>query len=121
VSAPSKRILVVEDDGDLRQEIAASITDLGVEVLQARDGMEGLEPLANGPLPAAILLGMWMPRLAGPGFLAALRGEPHLAEIPVVTMTVGADPISNGPVAPWLHEPFDVEELARIMVSLCGS
>jgi two-component system chemotaxis response regulator CheY len=120
VLVPAKRILVVEGDCGLREEIAAFITDLGVEVLQARDGLEGLEQLAKRPPPAAILLDMWMPRLDGHGFLEALRGEPELAEIPVVTMTGGPDPISNDCVASRLHKPFDVEELARIMVSLCG-
>jgi two-component system, chemotaxis family, chemotaxis protein CheY len=116
-----KRILVVEDDGDLREELAAVMCGLGVDVLQARDGMEGLEHLASGPLPGAILLDMWMPRLDGRGFLAALQGEPALAHIPVVTMTGGSDPLAAGHVASQLHKPFDVEELARIMVSLCGS
>jgi CheY-like chemotaxis protein len=112
---------VVEDDGELRKEIAAFMTDLGVEVLQARDGLEGLEQLAKRPLPAAILLDMWMPCLDGTGFLAAVRDAPHLAEIPIVTMTGGPDPTSRGTLASRLHKPFDVEELARIMVSLCGS
>jgi two-component system, chemotaxis family, chemotaxis protein CheY len=119
VSLHAKKILVVEDDGDLREEIAAFITDLGVEVQQACDGVEGLEHLANGPPPAAILLDMRMPRLDGPGFLEALRGEPHLADIPVVTMTGDPDAVPGGPIASRLQKPLDVEELARIMVSLC--
>ena len=62
---------------------------------------------------------MWMPRLDGPGFLAALREEPTLAHIPVVTMTGGPDPLQEGGVASQLHKPFDLEELAHILVSLC--
>ena len=121
VSTPAKKILVVEDDGDLREEIAAFIRDLGVDVQQACDGVEGLEHLANSPPPAAILLDMRMPRLDGPGFLEAIRCEPHLADIPVVTMTGDPEAVPGGPVASRLQKPFDVEELARIMVSLCGA
>ena len=113
----AKRILVVDDDRDLRQEIAAIISDLGVEVMQAGDGIEGLERLAAGPLPSAILLDMRMPRLDGRGFLAALRDAPALSDIPVVTMTGGPDHC-EGEVASRLQKPFDLEELAHILVSL---
>jgi CheY-like chemotaxis protein len=118
VAPSAKRILVVDDDRDLRQEIASIISDLGVEVMQAGDGIEGLERLAAGPLPSAILLDMRMPRLDGRGFLAALRDEPALSEIPVVTMTGGPDPLCDGEVASRLQKPFDLEELAHILVSL---
>ena len=108
----------MEDDRDLRQEIASIISDLGVEVMQAGDGIEGLERLAAGPLPSAILLDMLMPRLDGRGFLAALRDEPTLSEIPVVTMTGGPDPLTDAEVASRLKKPFDLEELAELLVSL---
>jgi two-component system chemotaxis response regulator CheY len=109
---------VVEDDDELRGELAAILSEMGVEVLEARDGVEGLERLERGPLPSAILLDMWMPRLDGVGFLAAMRKEPALAGIPVVTMTGGPDPIPDGGVTSRLHKPFDLDELARILISL---
>jgi len=116
----SKTILVIEDDPDLREAVASSIAELGVAVVQACDGVDGLERLAQAKRPPdAILLDMCMPRLDGPGFLAALRGEPHLAHIPVITMTGGSDPAPEPPVTSRLHKPFDIEELARILVSLC--
>jgi two-component system chemotaxis response regulator CheY len=113
-----KKILVVDDDPDTREAVAASISDLGVEVLQARDGVEGLAHLA-GDAPSAILLDMRMPRLDGDGFLRALRGDARLATIPVITMTGGPEPALEPPVASHLHKPFDPDELARILVSLC--
>jgi CheY-like chemotaxis protein len=120
VSLASKTVLVVEDDPDLREAVAASIADLGVAVVLARDGLEGLDRLTDGsPPPDAILLDMRMPRLDGPGFLAALRREPQLAHIPVITMTGGDAPAPEPPVASRLHKPFDIDELARILVSLC--
>ncbi len=103
----------------LREAIAACISQLGVDVVEARDGMEGLQVLAQGGAPSAILLDMWMPRLDGEGFLAALRRDPALAHVPVVTMTGGPGPDATPPIASRLHKPFDIDELARILVSLC--
>jgi CheY-like chemotaxis protein len=124
VSAPGKTILLVEDDGVLREEIASVISHLGVRVLQAADGVEGLAHLASGSVPAAILLDMKMPRLDGGGFLAALRDEPAFAacaEVPVVTMTGDGEAQAADGVASQLRKPFDVDELARILVSLCNA
>ncbi len=114
------KILVVDDDDDLRASVASCIAELGGEAEQARDGAEGLQRLlADGPLPGAILLDMKMPNLDGAGFLAAMRERPRLAGIPVITMTGGSSPEKEPPVASRLGKPFDVEELARILVSLC--
>ena len=115
------KILVVEDDDDLREAVAASIAQFDVDVEQARDGLEGLERLANASPPSAILLDMRMPRLDGAGFLAAMRSQPHLANIPVITMTGGQAPAPDPLIASRLNKPFDIEELARILVSLCES
>jgi two-component system response regulator MprA len=118
VNARSK-ILVVEDDDALRDAIAASISGLGVDVAKARDGAEGMAHLAPGRSPPdAILLDMRVPR-SGRGFLDVLRASPRLAHIPVITMTGGPLTAAALPRAPAGIDPFDVEELARILVSLC--
>jgi CheY-like chemotaxis protein len=115
----SKKILVVEDDALLREAIVECISDLGVVVVEARDGLEALQVMAKEGAPGAILLDMRMPRLDGEGFLAAVRRDPALAEIPVVTMSGGAQAEASPPVASQVHKPFDVDELARFLVSLC--
>jgi two-component system, chemotaxis family, chemotaxis protein CheY len=120
VGSRTRKILVVDDDADLRQAVASCVADLGVEVVEASDGREGLERLGDGtPLPGAILLDLVMPRLDGRGFLEAVRREPQLAAIPVITMTGSGDALAGPPITGRLEKPFDVEELARILVSLC--
>lgn len=108
------KILLVQSDDDLREAIAASIAGLGAEVEHARDGEEGLERLGSGlPPPGAILLDARAPRLDHGRFFAAVRAEPRLADIPIVTMGDAAASGSQG------SNRFDVDELARILVSLC--
>ena len=81
------RILVIDDDDDIRDVLAAILEDQGHDVETAVDGVAGLERLRSGDRPALILLDMMMPRIDGEGFLKALRGNPNTADIPVVILT----------------------------------
>lgn len=114
----SKRVLVVEDDREIREAIACCLEDLGVEAVRAEDGLEALARLSEGPAPQAILLDLCMPRLDGHGFLREMRQKPEYAHIPVISMTAATDaalPPSNA----HLPKPFDYDELAQILASLC--
>lgn len=115
MGSAAKRVLVVEDDQEIRETIAGCLEGLGVEAIRARDGVEGLERLATEAAPQAILLALCMPRLDGHGFLAALRQNPAFAEIPVISMTAATHPAASAQLA----KPFDFDELAQILASLC--
>jgi CheY-like chemotaxis protein len=119
VQATAKRVLIVEDDAAVREAIAMSLEELGVESIQAGDGIEGLARLADGPPPQAILLDLCMPRLDGTGFLAAMRQDPTFADIPVVSMTASTRAGIPAGVDGHLHKPFDFQDLVRILASLC--
>ncbi len=81
------RILVIEDDQDIRDILEIVLAAEGYEVQTAADGAAGLDHLRGGVLPSLILLDMMMPRLDGEGFLKAMRGNPSTADIPVVIVT----------------------------------
>jgi CheY-like chemotaxis protein len=115
----AKRVLIVEDDAMIREAIAMSLEELGVEAIQAGDGLEGLARLAAGADPQAILLDLCMPRLDGNGFLAALRGDPAYADIPVISMTASTQTEIPSRTEGHLQKPFDFEDLAQILASLC--
>jgi CheY-like chemotaxis protein len=119
VQPVAKRVLVVEDDPEIREAIAMSLEDLGVEVVHAGDGVEGLARLEEGAAPQAILLDLCMPRLDGAGFLAIVRQHPVFAEIPVISMTAATHVDLPGGTEGHLQKPFDFDDLARILASLC--
>jgi CheY-like chemotaxis protein len=81
------RILVIDDDRDIRGIVGMVLEAEGHEVTTAGDGIAGLEQLRAGRRPSLILLDMMMPRLDGEGFLRELRGDPSTADIPVVILT----------------------------------
>ncbi len=113
-----KRILVIEDDADVRDALAEALQDAGAQVVVAEDGLDGLERLREGARPSVILLDLRMPRLGGEEFLRQLRGDPRFEHIPVIMMTAGADSASYHNVLAHLHKPFDLGDLLEIVLSL---
>jgi len=100
------RILVVEDEPDIREMLVACLS-CEAEVEGAADGQEALDRLARGPLPSVILLDLRMPRLSGEGVLRALERLP--ARPPVVTMSACTHEAPPGSAA-HLDKPFSIEE-----------
>lgn len=114
-----KRILVIEDDPDVREALAEALSVAGLDVVVALDGVEGLERLREGARPAAILLDLRLPRLGGEDFLREVRADPRFEHVPVITMTAGDDETDDREVLAHLRKPFDLEDVRRLVLSLC--
>ena len=95
-------VLVVEDDGDLREALAECLRFEGYDVVEAVDGADALARLRRGARPALIILDLVMPRMDGRQLLAAMRVDADLAGIPVVLATGNATtgPQPRGPAGP---------------------
>ena len=111
----TERILVVEDDGRLRERIAASLRALGYSVLTATDGTDALKHLAEDAEPDMVLTDVVMPGLDGPGLVRALS-ENH-PSLKVMLMTGYADASDLLQVAiesgtPLIQKPFTRAQLA---------
>jgi CheY-like chemotaxis protein len=103
------RILVIDDDSDIREVVGEALQFAGYEVSTARDGRDGLVR-ARTFRPAVILLDLMMPGMSGWEFRAAQLREPALAGIPVVVVTaLGHDPDIQ--VSAILAKPFRLEDL----------
>lgn len=121
-SSGPRRVLIVDDDPLMRETLAEALADMGVVGEGASDGLDGLARLRQGPLPCAVLLDLRMPRLDGAGFIREVRADPALRDLPVVTMSGLDDEGAGVPggTAAALRKPFDLDELCRILASLCG-
>ena len=78
--------LLVEDDEPTRAMMRRLLERAGWEVVEAEDGIIGLERLADN-LPDVILLDLMMPRMDVFGFLEEVKKEPSLENIPVIVVT----------------------------------
>src|SRR5579859_3875263 len=81
-----KKILVIEDNVQMRTNIGLMLEMEGFVVFCAGDGQSGVE-LARSRLPDVILCDIMMPGLDGHGVLKALRADPLTATIPVIFLT----------------------------------
>ena len=107
---------MIDDDSTARELIAAHLAGTGFSVETAANGVEGLKK-ARALRPAAITLDIMMPDIDGWTVLAALRGEPALADIPVVIVTILDEPrrgIALG-AAGYMTKPIDRDRLVEIL------
>ncbi len=80
------KILIIEDEPDLRANLAEVLAMENYQPLTAANGKEGIA-VARRELPALILCDVTMPELDGHGVLMALRDDPQTARIPFVFLT----------------------------------
>ena len=80
------RLLIVEDDDDIRELLAEVLQMLGHDVSRAGNGQEGLERLRESK-PDAVLLDVEMPGTGGYEVCKALKASPAVADVPVIFMT----------------------------------
>ncbi|HEY9741221.1 MAG TPA: EAL domain-containing protein [Coleofasciculaceae cyanobacterium] len=84
-----KKILVIEDEEFVRENIVELLDAEGFEVIGAEDGRMGLN-LAKAMVPDLILCDVMMPELDGYGVLTALRQDSILAAVPFIFLTAKA-------------------------------
>lgn len=102
-----RRVLVVDDDLDLREALADLLREAGWEVVCAENGLEALLLLGGAPVDV-ILLDYMMPVMNGREFRAAQLARPDLAAIPVVLASAALARPEAGSLAPAavLPKPF---------------
>jgi CheY-like chemotaxis protein len=118
----AERILVVEDETDIRSEIAELLRDAGFDVTEAADGKEALEKLRAGDPPCLILLDLMLPGVDGWTFRAEQLKDPSLAAIPVVVLSGVRDVAAETrdlKVSAFLKKPFEAEQLLTVVQSYC--
>ncbi|MBV8523419.1 MAG: response regulator, partial [Acetobacteraceae bacterium] len=85
---PRPRVLVVDDNADMRDHVARILGDR-YDLVTAADGEEALAEVAHAR-PDLVLSDVMMPKLDGFGLLSALRGDPQLVNVPFIMLSARA-------------------------------
>ena len=115
----SKTILTVDGSPSMRMLLRASLVNAGYAVVEAEDGRDALDWLAENE-PALVITDITMPNLDGFGLITALRAQPRLREIPVLVLTTECEPDKKAKARAagatgWIVKPFDPEKLTAAL------
>jgi DNA-binding response OmpR family regulator len=111
----SKKILVVDDDSDIRDLLDLELRASGYDVVFARDAI-GAVSTARKEKPDLILLDIGLPGGSGFVIMQRLRAFPALERTPIIVITA-SDPGDSRErsaefgIAGFFHKPFDADEL----------
>jgi CheY-like chemotaxis protein len=109
-------VLVIDDEGPVRDLMQRFLAREGFRVVTASGGEEGLR-LARELRPDAITLDVMMPGMDGWAVLTALKADPDVADIPVVMLTIVDDKNLGYALgaSDYLTKPIDRERLVTVL------
>jgi CheY-like chemotaxis protein len=81
------RVLIVDDDPDVRDVVRSTLENSGLKTFQAVNGRAAIDWLQNHPAPSLILLDLMMPEMDGFEFLNRIREDDKLVDVPVVVLS----------------------------------
>jgi two-component system response regulator MprA len=106
-----RRVLVVDDEPQVRATVREALTLEGYEVAEASNGAEALALLSTAQ-PEAIVLDLWMPVMDGWAFRRAqLASHPHIPVIVISALDLSSERLEELAANAVLGKPFDLDVL----------
>ncbi len=112
---PSPKVIIIDDDPDIRDVLNLTLTEEGYEVLEAPNGEEGLR-LIKDKAPNVVIVDYKMPVMDGPTLCALVKKDILLSHLPIIMLTGKgdvSDKISgiNAGADDYMVKPFEPQEL----------
>jgi CheY-like chemotaxis protein len=117
---PGQKILVVDDNDDIREMLAMLLGMQGYRMVVARDGEEAVD-VAAAERPDVILMDVMMPKVNGVEAAHRIRQQPGLGGVPIIGLSAFTDPPAcTADFTPitwtaYLRKPIDMDELERLL------
>lgn len=117
MGSPGKKILIVEDEPNVRNFVKVYLEFEGYEVVEAKNGREGLERV-KADQPDLVVTDIMMPEMDGVTFYKTLRQDEKTKSLPVIVLTV-KDEFEDIKYAyligvdEYITKPFDPQQLVR--------
>ena len=111
----TKKIMIVDDEVNIRTALKYRLKKEGYSVLLAVDGLEALDKVAL-ERPDLIILDLMLPRMDGYEVLKRLKGDPRTADIPVIVLTARGEKEDRARslelgAASFMAKPFSPRQL----------
>lgn len=118
-------VLIVEDEFAIAELLEMVLTDEGYRVLTAANGRQGLQRLAEGPLPDLVISDLMMPILDGAEMLRTMQGAELQRDIPCIVMSSMPEANVQERVdgyAAFVRKPFRLAAMVQLVATvLAGS
>lgn len=119
----SKKILIIDDDPDMRKALKGILTILGHKSFFASNGVRALEILSQKDKPAMIFCDLMMPKMNGFEFLETLKSDKSnsLSSIPVVILSSEKNLKSKLAKfgVDFLNKSYNISDLVRLIRRYC--
>ncbi len=112
-----KKVLIVDDEREIRESLAELFVDEGYDVVTAGNGAEALERIQGIDPPCVVILDLLLPVMSGPEVYQAMQREPRLAGIPVIIIT--SDPARAPSGLLIMKKPMNLERLLSTVHQHC--
>jgi two-component system chemotaxis response regulator CheY len=111
-----KTILTVDDSRTMRDMLRLALSGAGHTVIQADDGVHGVEVLEKAGAVDVIITDINMPRMDGYGFIEHVRRASNNKMTPILVLTTESEPAKkmrarDAGATGWIVKPFDPEKL----------
>jgi two-component system chemotaxis response regulator CheY len=111
----TQTILTVDDSRTMRDMLRMALAEAGFNVLQAVDGVDGLEVLQRSS-PDVIVTDINMPKMDGFGLIEAVRQDSRYRKVPILVLTTESDSAKKlrakeAGATGWIVKPFEPTKL----------
>ena len=116
-----KKILIVDDSRTIRQQVSFSLSKGGYEVVEAEDGLLGIQKLSQNPDIALVISDVNMPNMDGIEMVEKIKASGSKVPIVMLTTEGAADLIERAKAAGakgWLVKPFKPDQLIAAVAKL---